>query len=465
MQIKQCDVAVIGSGPGGEGAAMRASKGGKRVVVVEKLPQVGGNCTHSSTIPTKTLRYAGRLLSEARSDPRLRPSSSESPPGFPDLLQAASTVIARQVGMRTGFYQRNRVEVVHGTAHFLDAHTLEVAQPDEGRLRIDAEHFVIATGSRPYHPRDVDFDHPRVRDAETILHLDRTPRSMTIYGAGVVGCEYASIFSNLGVRINLVNTFPRLLAYLDSEIVDALAYHLREMGVLIRHSEEWESIDTDADRVELHLQSGKHLRTDILLWANGRTGNSAGLGLGELGVVIDSRGNVETNRDLQTAQPHIYAVGDIAGPPALASAAYDEGRHAARHILSPKTERILLKDIPTGIYTSPEISSLGRTEEELTAAKIPYEVGHCLFSNLTRAQITGRTTGMLKLLFHRETLALLGIHCFGYQAAEIVHIGQAIMGQDGPGNTLMYFINTTFNYPRMAEAYRIAALNGLNQIE
>jgi NAD(P) transhydrogenase len=465
MHTKNCDVAIIGSGPGGEGAAMKASKEGKKVIVVEKFSQVGGTCTHSATIPTKTLRYAGRLLLEARSDPRLRSVTSGPPIGFPDLQQSATTVIARQVGMRAGFYDRNRIEVAHGTAHFVDSHTIEVDPPDQSRFQIAAENFVIATGSRPYHPPDVDFTHPRIRDAETILKLDRTPQSLTIYGAGVVGCEYASIFRNLGVKVNLINTFERLLAFLDAEIVDALAYHLREEGVLIRQSEEFDRIEGGNDNVVLHLQSGKRIKADILLWANGRTGNSAGLGLEELGITTDSRGNIEVNKTLQTAQSHIYAVGDVAGPPALASAAYDEGRYAARHIISSDAERILLKDIPTGIYTSPEISSLGRTEAELTAAKVPYEVGQCLFRNLTRAQITGRTTGMLKILFHRETLQLLGIHCFGYQAAEIIHIGQAIMTQKGEGNTLMYFINTTFNYPTMAEAYRIAALNGLNRID
>ena len=463
MLVKQCDVAVIGSGPGGEGAAMKVAKGGKEVVVVEQHPRVGGTCTHSATIPTKTLRYAGRLLSDFKSDPRLRFATTGPPLGFPELLQTASTVIGRQVGMRTGFYDRNRIEVAHGTARFVDANTIQVSPPDVSDYQIRAEHFIIATGSRPYHPPNIDFSHPCIRDAETILKLDRTPRSMTIYGAGVVGCEYASIFSNLGVTVNLINTFERLLAFLDAEIVDALAYHLREVGIVIRHGEQFESIEGLEDGVVLHLKSGKRIKAEILLWANGRTGNSENLGLEDLGITVDSRGNIDVNENHQTAQDHIYAVGDVSGPPALASAAYDEGRYAARHILSENPSR-LLKDIPTGIYTSPEISSLGRTVAELTAAKVPYEVGHCLFRNLTRAQITGRLTGMLKILFHRETLELLGIHCFGYQAAEIVHIGQAIMSQDGPGNTLMYFINTTFNYPTMAEAYRIAALNGLNQI-
>ena len=464
MQKRHYDLAVIGSGPGGEGAAMRARKGGMQVAMVEKSPQVGGTCTHTATIPTKALRYAVRQLADLRSNPLFRALPAGQLPGFPEMLGAASTVISRQVEMRRGFYDRNGIDLVHGRARFLDSHTLEVAVAGRPAVQLSADHFVIATGSRPYHPPDVDFGHPRVRDAETILQLTETPQSITIYGAGVGGCEYASILRTLGVKVNLVNTFGKLLSFLDDEIVDALAYHLRTEGVMIRHNEQLGHVECADDHVMLHLESGKRIRSDVLLWTNGRTGNTQDLGLEELGIATDSRGNVEVNDTLQTEQSHIYAVGDVAGPPALASVAYDEGRFVARHMQDDVTARNLLHDVPTGIYTSPEISSVGRTEAELTSAKIPYEVGHSDFRNLARAQITGRTTGMLKILFHRETFEVLGVHCFGYQAAEIVHIGQAVMAQEGPANSLMYFVNTTFNYPTMAEAYRVAALNGLNRV-
>ena len=265
------------------------------------------------------------------------------------------------------------------------------------------------------------------------------------------------------MKLNLVNTRGKLLEFLDDEIVDALSYHLREQGALIRHNEEYERAEGQADGVVLHLKSGKRLKTDILLWANGRTGNSAGLGLEALGIVPDARGNIQVNRNYQTAQPHIYAVGDVVGFPALASAAYDQGRFCVAHLLDGSSEQ-LIDLIPTGIYTIPEISSVGRNERELTHQSIPYEVGHAFFRSLARAQITGQTAGMLKLLFHRDSLEILGIHCFGDQAAEIIHIGQAIMSQKGDANSIRYFINTTFNYPTMAEAYRVAALNGLNRV-
>jgi NAD(P) transhydrogenase len=264
--------------------------------------------------------------------------------------------------------------------------------------------------------------------------------------------------------VNLVNTRDKLLSFLDDEIIDALAYHLRDQGVLIRHNETLESVKGESDGAVLALKSGKKLKTDVLLMANGRTGNVQGLGLETLGIVPDGRGLIPINAQYQTAQKHVYAVGDVVGPPSLASAAYDQGRFAVTHLIHGSCDESLVKDIPAGIYTSPEISSLGQTERELTAAKVPYELGHSLFRSLARAQITGQTVGMLKILFHRETLEILGIHCFGAEAAEIIHIGQAIMTQKPPANTLRYFINTTFNYPTMAEAYRVAALNGLNRL-
>jgi NAD(P) transhydrogenase len=243
-----------------------------------------------------------------------------------------------------------------------------------------------------------------------------------------------------------------------------LSYHLRERGVLIRHGEEYQSVEPCDDGVILHLKSGKQIKTDILLWANGRTGNTDQMGLEAIGITPDKRGNLPVNENFQTTVPHICAVGDVVGYPSLASAAYVQGRFAASVLVGQPCERSMVKDIPTGIYTSPEISSVGRTERELTEANVPYEVGQALFRSLARAQITGQTVGMLKLLFHRETREILGVHCFGANASEIIHIGQAIMAQPYPNNSLMYFINTTFNYPTMAEAYRVAALNGYNRL-
>ena len=449
------DMIVIGTGPGGEGAALKASKEGKQAGVIEMHPSVGGNCTHLSTIPSKSLRQAVQHLGD---------SQNGNIANYQDLLMSAESIVKQQVELRRGFYDRNLIEIIHGRALFIDDHTVKVELHEGGQETFTAEGFVIATGARPYHPEGVNFSHPRILDSDTILKLKDNPRSLTIYGAGVVGCEYASIFRRLKVKINLINNRDQLLSYLDDEIIDALSYHLREQGILIRHNEMYEKVEADDNGVRLFLKSNKQIQSDYILWAEGRTGNSDDMGLESIGIEINERGSIVVNENYQSAIKNIYAVGDVVGYPSLASAAYDQGRFAATHLIFGECEYNLVDDIPTGIYTIPEISSIGMNERDLTAKKISYEVGHAFFRHLARAQITGQTTGMLKILFHRETLAILGIHCFGAQASEIVHIGQAIMAQNGKANTLMYFINTTFNYPTMAEAYRVAALNGLNRL-
>lgn len=458
------DVIVIGSGPGGEGAAMEATKQGRSVAVVEKQPRIGGNCTHLGTIPSKSLRAAIYRMMEVNSNAHFRQLGIHIDVGFRDLRKSAQSVIEKQVQMRRGFYQRNDVDVHQGTAAFVDSHCVRVTEADGDVRILRAESFVIATGSRPYRPPGIDFQHPCVYDSDTILDLPETPRSMTIYGAGVIGCEYASMFRNLSVKLNLVNTRSYLLDFLDTEICDALSYHMRDTGVRIRHDEEFDRLETFHDHVVVHLKSGKQMKSDVLLWANGRSGNTEELALDKVGLIPNHRGQIEVNGSFQSAVPHIYAVGDVIGPPGLASAAYVQGRFAARHLGNGHTDEFDMASVPTGIYTSPEISSLGRTERELTADRIPYEVGHSMFKSLARAQIMGQPVGMLKLLFHRDTLEILGIHCFGVNASEIIHIGQAIMAQPAGANTLHYFMNTTFNYPTMAEAYRVAALNGYNRL-
>ena len=454
------DLFVIGTGPGGEGAAMQAAKGGMRVGVAERYRQLGGGCTHWGTIPSKALRYTVTSTMRALRNPTFREMGLNLSPTMEQLRHGTQAIIAQQVTMRQSFYDRNHVTVHPGEACFVDEHTVSI----DGEATITAKYFVIATGTRPYRPPDVDFTHPRIFDSDTILDLSETPRSMTIYGAGVIGCEYASMFPNLSVKLNLVNTRSNLLEFLDDEICDALSYHMRDTGVRIRHNETFDHVETFDDHVLVHLKSGKQLRSDVLLWANGRSGNTDELNLASVGISPNHRGQIEVNETFQSVQPHIYAVGDVIGPPALASAAYVQGRFAARHLGSGHCDAFEMEHVPTGIYTSPEISSLGKTERQLTEECVPYEVGHSMFKSLARAQIMGRPIGMLKLLFHRETLEILGIHCFGVNASEIIHIGQAIMAQKGSANSLHYFMNTTFNYPTMAEAYRVAALNGYNRL-
>ena len=454
------DVVVIGTGPGGEGAAMQSAKEGRRVAVIEAYDKIGGGCTHWGTIPSKALRFSIYSVLEAMTNPIMREMGIHLNPTFAQLRSSSKSIIAKQVSMRQTFYERNNVPVIHGKAKFINANTVEI----DSETRVQGEHIVIATGSRPFRPEGVDFKHPRIFDSDTILDLSFKPQSITIYGAGVIGCEYASMFRNLGIKVNLVNTRNKLLEFLDDEIIDALSYQMRDSGVILRHNETFERIEAHDDGVVLFLQSGKQVKTDILLWANGRSGNSDELNLEAIGVQANSRGVISVNEYFQTTRPNVYAVGDVIGYPSLASAAYMHGRAASQHIGGATNGIMKLTDIPTGIYTSPEISSIGKSEQELTEAKIPYEVGHSQFKSLARAQITGRAIGMLKLLFHRETLEILGVHCFGPNASEIIHIGQAIMKQPPPLNTIEYFINTTFNYPTMAEAYRVAALNGYNRL-
>ena len=458
------DVIVIGSGPGGEGAAMGLTKAGLNVAIIEKESSVGGGCTHWGTIPSKALRHAVSRIIEFNTNPLFCQNNKGIHSTFSSILGHAKSVIDKQTRLRQGFYDRNQCTLVFGSARFIDTNTISVMQSDGTEEHYSADKFVIATGSRPYQPDNVDFLHERIYDSDSILSLKHDPQHIIIYGAGVIGCEYASIFRGLGVKTDLINTRDRLLSFLDNETSDALSYHFWNSGVVIRNDETFEKIEGTDDGVIIHLESGKKMRADCLLYANGRTGNTDKLNLGAVGLEADSRGQVSINTNYQTSVDHVYAVGDVIGYPSLASAAYDQGRFVAQAIVKGEAEHHLIEDIPTGIYTIPEISSVGKTEQELTAAKVPYEVGRSSFKHLARAQIAGKDIGSLKILFHRETKEILGIHVFGERAAEIIHIGQAIMEQKGEANTIEYFVNTTFNYPTMAEAYRVAALNGLNRL-
>lgn len=462
MQTTDYDVLVIGTGPAGEGAAMMATKNGKKTGIIE-LEKIGGSCTHKGTIPSKALRHAVKQIMQFNKNKFFRTLGEPRWPSFPEVLATSQKVIDKQMEMRAGFYHRNRVKVHFGKARFVDPNRVEITDKQGAVEILTAKSIVIATGSSPYLPNDVDFTHNRIYSSDSILSLSHTPRSIIIYGAGVIGCEYASIFSGLGVKVDLINNREKLLSFMDDAISDALSYHLRENGVLMRHNESYAKVEGREQDVVLYLESGKKLRADAFLWCNGRTGNTKDLGLEFIGLEANSRGQLSVDKHYRTQVENIYAAGDVIGWPSLASAAYDQGRSVSADLLDA-TDFRFIDSVPTGIYTIPEISSLGATEAELTDRKIPYEVGEAFFNTLARAQITGETAGMLKILFHRETLEVLGIHCFGDQAAEIIHIGQVVMNQEGEANTLNYFINTTFNYPTMAEAYRVAAINGINRL-
>ncbi len=455
------DAIVLGAGPAGETAAMKLAKSGYRVAVIDPRDEVGGNCAHVGTIPSKALRQSVFTIISYRRDPLFDQARDSHQVPLNKVLGHARRVIRSQVSTHQRFYERNNIEVIHGWGRFVDEHTLDVYFDDDGSTRtLTFNQAVIAVGSRPYRPEMLDFEHPRVFDSDTILQMDYVARKIIIYGAGVIGCEYASIFTGLGYVVDLVNNKEQLLSYLDEEISDALSHDLRQFGVRIRNNEEIDHLETHDDYVILHLKSGKKIKSDAILWCNGRSGNTDSLNLEAVGLKANRRGQLEVNQKYQTSVPHIYAAGDVIGWPSLASAAYDQGRNAAAFMANDEQAEFV-NSVPTGIYTIPEISSIGKTEAELTAEQIPYEVGQAFFRHLARAQIIGEPSGVLKILFHRETLEVLGIHCYGIHASEIIHIGQAVMKC---GHTLKYFINTTFNYPTMAEAYRVAALNGMNRI-
>lgn len=455
------DAVVLGAGPAGEAAAMKLAKSGRKVAVIDPREQVGGNCTHVGTIPSKSLRQSVFNLINFRRDPLFAHANDYQQVPLNRVLANARQVIRRQVNTHTRFYERNQIEVIHGWASFVDKHTLRIEMSDgHGFETITFNKAIITVGSRPYRPDILDFDHPRVFDSDKILQMDYVVKKIIIYGAGVIGCEYASIFTGLGYKVDLINNKDQLLSYLDDEISDALSHDFRQFGVLIRNNEEIDHLETHEDCVVLHLKSGKKIKSDAILWSNGRSGNTDGLNLDAIGLSSNSRGQVTVDNTYRTEIDNIYAAGDVIGWPSLASAVDDQGRVAAAFMVGDE-EAEYVSSVPTGIYTIPEISSIGKTEHELTEEQVPYEVGQAFFKHLARAQIIGETSGVLKILFHRETLEILGIHCYGNHASEIIHIGQAVMKSK---QTLEYFVNTTFNYPTMAEAYRVAALNGLNRI-
>ncbi|MCX6606062.1 MAG: Si-specific NAD(P)(+) transhydrogenase [Acidobacteria bacterium] len=461
------DLVVIGSGPGGQRAAIQAAKLDKRVALVEKKAVVGGACINTGTIPSKTLREAVMHLSGYRERGFYGSSYSvKQHITMQDLLFRTTHVISHEQDVSRNQLQRNGVEMLSGTASFVNANTLRVLSVDgHGHQDISTEKIVVAVGTTATRGDDIDFDGTQIFTSDEILSLDHLPKTMAIVGAGVIGTEYTTIFSTLGVRVTLIDKRPILLDFVDNEIADSLAYHMRENRVTLRLGEDVSRIDKMEDdehgkRVKIHLSSGKQVVTEKLLYSVGRTGNTDRLNLDGAGLQSDDRGRIKVNQHYQTVVPNIYAVGDVIGFPSLASTSMEQGRLAACHAFGIAATSVPSL-FPYGIYTIPEISMVGRSEEELTQANIPYEIGKARYREIARGQIIGDTSGILKLIFHQDTRQLLGVHIMGEGASELIHIGQAVLSF---GGSIDYFINTVFNYPTLAECYKVAAFDGINRL-
>lgn len=462
MSASEYDLVVVGSGPGGQKAAIAAAKLGKRVAIVEKGQMLGGVCTNTGTIPSKTLREAVLYLTGANQREMYGASYRvKSDITVADLLARTTHVIGREIEVVRAQLLRNRVELFTGTATFVDPHTVavETAQHTE-RVTLGGSHLVIATGTSPARPAGVAFDEQRVLDSDGILNLDKIPTTMVVVGAGVIGIEYASMFAALGTRVTVVEKRDTMLEFCDSEIVESLKFHLRDSSVTFRFGEEVTEVAVGANGTVTTLASGKRIPAETVMYSAGRQGVTESLDLAAAGLEADKRGRITVDEHYRTSVEHIYAVGDVIGFPALASTSMDQGRLAAYHAFGEPTRSMQALQ-PIGIYSIPEVSYVGRTEVELTADSVPYEVGTSRYRELARGQITGDSYGMLKLLVSTVDRTILGVHIFGTAATDLVHIGQAVMGC---GGTVDYLVDTVFNYPTLSEAYKVAALDATNKI-
>ncbi len=455
------DLIVIGSGPGGQRAAIQGAKAGKRVAVVEKQAAIGGVCINTGTIPSKTMREAVLHLSGFYSKSFYGSNYNvKENVTMADLNFRVQRVIENEVAVTQDQLKRNGVDVIHGFGKFIDAHHLRV-ENGNGYTELEGQYFVIATGTKPAINSKVPINGRNIINSDQILTMPQIPRTLIVVGGGVIGVEYACMFATLGVRVIIVEKRPRLLEFADTEMVEALTYHMRDHRATLRLNEEVESVEeTPEGKVAANLVSKKRINGDALLYAVGRQGNVDKLDLASAGIESDDRGRIKVDADFRTTQAHIFAVGDVIGFPSLASVSMEQGRISAARAFGLQVQTDPAS-YPYGIYTIPQISFIGKTEEQLTDADVPYEVGVAYYREIARGQISGHTDGRLKLLFHRETLELLGVHIFGEDAAELLHIGQAVFKLKGK---ITYFINTVFNYPTLAECYKTAAFNGLNRL-
>jgi NAD(P) transhydrogenase len=458
--MQRFDLFVLGTGPAGQRAAVQAAKLGKKVGICEKREMVGGVCVNTGTIPSKTFREAVLYLSGIAQ--RLNYGVSYTVKDditIEDLLFRCNQVVTREIDVIRAQMKRNGIALLGGAAAFTDPHHLAVAGAG-GTLEVEAEKIVIAVGTKPA-PPPVPVDGETVIDSDGILSLKRLPKSLLVVGAGVIGVEYASMFAALGVEVTIVDKRPVLLDFVDHEIAEALSFFLRKLNCALRLGEEVDAIAVERPgRVAATLKSGKRVAADLLLYSVGRVGATASLNLAAAGLAADERGRLEVNEHYQTAQPHIYAVGDVIGFPALASTSMEQGRLASCHAFGVACES-LPHLFPIGIYSVPEISMVGKTEEELTKDAVPYETGVAHYREIARGAIVGDDTGILKILVHRETRKLLGVHILGTAATELIHIGQSFLAL---GGTLDVLVDTVFNYPTFAECYKVAALDAYNKL-
>jgi NAD(P) transhydrogenase len=459
--MQQYDLVVIGSGPGGQRASIQAAKSGKRVAVVEKHATVGGVCINTGTIPSKTMREAVLHLSGFYDQAFYGANYHvKDVITMSDLNFRVNRVIENEAAVLQDQLKRNGVDLYHGVGSFMDPHHIRVENAT-GFNELEGEFVVIATGTKPAVNKKVPINGRNIINSDQILTMPIMPKTLIVVGGGVIGVEYACMFATLSVRVIIVEKRPRLLEFADAEVVEALSYNMRDRRATMRLNEEVESVEETPDgKVAANLVSKKRIIADALLYAVGRHGNIDSLNLAAAGIEADDRGRIKVNEEYRTSQPNIFAVGDVIGFPSLASVSMEQGRIAAARAfgLNVKSDPA---GYPYGIYTIPQISFIGKTEEQLTEEDVPYEVGVAYYREIARGQITGHTEGRLKLLFHRESLDLLGVHVFGEDAAELLHIGQAVLLLKGK---ITYFINTVFNYPTLAECYKAAAFNGMNRL-
>ncbi len=460
--MQEYDIVVIGSGPGGQKAAIASAKLGKSVAIIERGRMLGGVCVNTGTIPSKTLREAVLYLTgmnqrelygaSYRVKDRITPA---------DLLARTQHVIGKEVDVVRNQLIRNRIDLLLGHGRFVDPHTVVVEDPGRKEMTtVSGDYVVIATGTRPARPSGVEFDEERVLDSDGILDLKTLPASMVVVGAGVIGIEYASMFAALGTKVTVVEKRDDMLDFCDPEVVEALKFHLRDLAVTFRFGEEVTAVDVGSAGTVTTLASGKQIPAETVMYSAGRQGQTDHLDLHNAGLEVESRGRIWVDERFQTKVEHIYAVGDVIGFPALASTSMEQGRLAAYHAFGEACEGITELQ-PIGIYSIPEISYVGATELELTKDAIPYEVGVARYKELARGQIAGDSYGVLKLLVSTEDRKLLGVHIFGTSATEMVHIGQAVMGC---GGTVDYLVDAVFNYPTFSEAYKVAALDVTNKM-